>query len=420
VAGAARDRRQFWWAIATPPIAFSLSCINPEGIAQPLAFRIVTDIWVQSVAEWVPLPLSRWPPTAIAVVLAAVVTTVAALALRRRAAWWNLAFFAVLCMFAVRYQRFLTWAMIAAVPLILGQVGLIIQAAGESGRPRLWRAVGLGTMWVAAAWAAVTLVVDRRLFSEIGTGPDPKAPYHPERACQFVIEAAAPAPLFNSYPLGSYLMHCLGPRYPVFIDGRAWSLYTNAFYAHYRAAASTPARFRALIDEHPSGWAIVSYDPFAVQLAADPARWHLLYFDDTTLVYANAEHPATSALAQGPGFRWLDPLRIVQLGELPSAQRREARRELELQSTRCPTCYRTLLAEAAIALAAGDDTSFIAARDRLLEKHESAEIALLSARHALARGDRAGAAVLFERFRALGGDPRLPARYLSPAPNAAP
>jgi hypothetical protein len=199
----------------------------------------------------------------------------------------------------------------------------------------------------------------------------------------------------------------------VFIDGRAWSLYSDEFYAHFRDAVTTPDRFRALIDEHPVGWAIVAYDPFALRLAEDTARWRLMYFDDTTLVYANVDHLATAELARGPAFRWLDPSRLIQLAELAGGQLDEARREIERQRARCPSCYRTLLAEAAIALTAGDDAAFVAARDRLLEQRESAEVAFLAARHALAHGDRAGAAVLFERFRALGGDPRIAARYLS-------
>lgn len=414
-AGAARDRVKMWWALCTPPAAFVAACVNPEGIGLPLAIRVVTETWVRRILEWQPLPIGSWPPMALVVAIAVIATAVCAGALARRAAWWNVGTFAVLSAVTFKYGRFLTYAMIAAVPAVCGNLVVIAGALKERGLLERWKRIGWAVTGVVALWGLATLVVARGLFTTIGLSQERSLGQLPTDACEFVREQNAPGPVFNSYLIGNYLMYCLGPSHPVFIDGRAWSLYSDEFYERFKRSAADPKQFEQLIDDYPSAWAIVLVaDPYVFPLLYARERWRLVYFDDQALVFANRQHPATAEIAAA-GFEILNPIELFRVAELEPGQLAAATAELGVQTQRCPGCYRTRLVKAAVAVAAGDDVEFARIRDQLLETKETPQIALLSGIYALERGDRPHAQMMFARFRELGGDPRVAAHYMQKA-----
>src|SRR5262249_14239256 len=144
---------------------------------------------------------------------------------------------------------------------------------------------------------------------------------YPERAVAWVKQNPPAGPMLNAFNFGSYLLYAL-PDVPVAIDQRVCSLYPGSFYERYIGAASSPQALRALADELGATWALVEYDPFSRQMAADPATWRLLYFDDRALIYART---------QTGGFQKLDPAHLLALPSLRGPALAEAETELAIQ-----------------------------------------------------------------------------------------
>jgi hypothetical protein len=198
-------------------------------------------------------------------------------------------------------------------------------------------------------------------------------------------------------------MFCLGKDYPVYIDQRAWSLYSNEFYAGYLAAAHDARALESLLSANPVTWAVTAHDAYGFQLSNDPA-WRLVWFDDKALVFARVGDYRTAATIAEHEIRYIGPVRLVGLPDLPADRLMAAREELARVSATCADCYRVQLAAAGLAIAAGDDAEFLRIRDRLLAERETTALAYLSGRHALRRGDTKGARELFQRYRELGGE----------------
>jgi hypothetical protein len=378
-------RERLEW-VAWPLAGFALACVSPQGLAGPLAFRIMRASWVVLTPDWQPLP--AWPPLLEGAALALLVLVVAA---GRRVSWWRLVAVVLMAYFATRYRRAIVPALIAAVPLAASCLVVV--------RERIaLRRVGMAAAALLAAWALAVVLVDARLPRELGTGVDPGA--YPERACAWArATPALPGQLLNSGTMGSFLMWCL-PEHRVFLDQRTWSLYDEAFFVEYLQAARDPARLETLVHKHDVGWAFTGYDALATTIGRDPERWRLVYFDDQAQIWVRVERG--SAL---PGFVWLEPGRLGSLPGLTGAPLAAARAELSVQQARCPACRRTLLAATGVAIAAGDEPAYQAALDALLARGESPEVAFLAARHAEAHQDWAAAADLHRRVRRLGGDP---------------
>jgi len=402
--GDGRDQTMFLTMLALPPIAFVVACINPEHINLPLAFRITSELWTKTIGEWLPLTMAGSSVIIKLAVLTIIGTTAAAIAVKRETSYWMAVFVVVMAIFTIKYRRFLTWALLGAVPLLSTNLAIIREHVGKRSNARQWRYGGIAVAGVMALWAMSILFVDRGLHKEVGTGIDERAAFLPESGCKFIRDQKAPGPIFNSYELGSYLMHCLGRDYPVFIDQRAWSVYPDPFYRRYREASVNKPIFDGLIAEFPVTWAMVRYDPFAALLAGDAKNWALVYFDDKVLVYARTDAASAAMAIDEHRFRLLEPSRLVALTELPPRFHAAADDELVRVIRNCHDCYRTHLAKAALAIAKRDDVLFERERTELLKGRETAEVAFLSGRHAVMRGAHYGAIQLFVRFRELGGD----------------
>ncbi len=388
--------------LAAPPVAFALSCVNPEGISAPLVARVVSPVWAAAVYEWMPLPLGSVPPLVMLFAAAALLSTVLSLTLSRRISPWLVVLSAALVFFALRHRRFLSLTLVSFVPLIADNIGNLARAPLMMKRSLFWQRIGRGVAAAALALSAIVLFADHRLQEQVGLTLD--AGSMPEGACAFLKKETPPGRLFNTYVDGSYLMHCLGPDYPVFIDPRYGSLYSDSFFQRYMEAVSSPAAFHKLLADYPIRWAVVRFDAFAAQLMANPA-FRLIYFDDQTMVFASVADSATGAVIAKHGFRWLVPARLPGLLHVPANEQPSATAELARQRQTCPNCVRTHIAAAALAVAQGDDRAFLAARDAILRTGEPPELPFIAATHAFKKKDWLTAAGLFAHWRELGGDP---------------
>ncbi len=109
----------------------------------------------------------------------------------------------------------------------------------------------------------------------------------PVEAVSFAQKHGINGNLFNSYQFGGYLLYRGYPDIKVFIDGRA-DVYGKQLYEAYRNSLSVPSYFSQFEEKYSFDAAILESDendkPLHQYLWNDP-KWHLVYFDDTALIY---------------------------------------------------------------------------------------------------------------------------------------
>ena len=399
------NRQELALVIGAPVASFALACINPSGIWGPLAFRVARPLWVDTIIEWLPLPAAQVPGLLWVSISGVLLTTTAVALLARgrllRSAWL-IVVVVVLSFFAVKHRRFITWAEIASVLLVadnlVGLKSLLIERVGAGA----WRWLASGIVFAAMISILTSAFVMGRLHEEVGTGIHLEK--FPDKAARFLEEVDVPGPMFNSYRFGDYFLFKLGPDYPVFIDPRAVSVYSDELYARYLEARQSRAVMTQILEQYPVTWVVVEHGSIALNIEGHP-RYKLVYFDDQAQIYADVQNPKLAEFVASRELRLLHPDKLVNVPDIPERLLPRALAELERQTQQCPGCYRTQLARAGVAIAQGNDQEFFAARDELLNRFETPALAYLAARHALNKGDTATADALFGRYGTLGGDP---------------
>jgi tetratricopeptide (TPR) repeat protein len=153
---------------------------------------------------------------------------------------------------------------------------------------------------------------DRELH-EFGTGIIDTL--FPVRAAAFAREVGLRPPLFNDITSGGYFSWDPPVKGGVYIDGRL-EVYDTDFFASYIAALADPSRWQAAADVAGIQTAVLSHwwpfhRPLAQRLLAD-ARWALVYFDDTVLVFVrrtgNEDAIGRATIAFGAARAWNEEL----------------------------------------------------------------------------------------------------------------
>lgn len=109
----------------------------------------------------------------------------------------------------------------------------------------------------------------------------------PVDAVEFIASAQPPAPIFNGYNWGGYLMFAL-PDYLVYVDGRT-DLYGDVFLNRYLRTALGSGNWRAALDEDAINTVLVeARGGLASRLREEPG-WTLLYEDDQAVIFTRDE-----------------------------------------------------------------------------------------------------------------------------------
>ena len=116
---------------------------------------------------------------------------------------------------------------------------------------------------------------------------------YPFGAAKFLEDHHVTSPMLNSYVDGGFLMWRLWPQEKVFIDGRALSdrVFEDFTKIVYNAAGSDPRQLMAKWGIETivlEGFEYTGGDPFrlvAVLGLDRPVEWHLVYWDDTAVIF---------------------------------------------------------------------------------------------------------------------------------------
>lgn len=109
---------------------------------------------------------------------------------------------------------------------------------------------------------------------------------YPSRAVQVLRSAPHGGNLFTAYHWGGYAIWTLYPRYRVFIDGRADTLYDAPILHQYYDAYNGSPQWREIFARHGVNTALVERRSFIAVELLHASEWRLVYNDDQAAVFA--------------------------------------------------------------------------------------------------------------------------------------
>ena len=305
-----------WSALALGALA---ALVNPYGIGiYSVLLRIRESITASGLLnpEWHPPVPARQP---LFFLLGAVLVGLTLAAARRQRLSTVLAA-ALLLGYALRFSRG-TALLGLAFPLLAWEA---VAALRRSARGERFAAALRGTPrteWLGAvlllAGAATHLLSPG--VPRFGFGIDGR--FAPIGAADFLTREGPARELYNEIGDGGYLLWRLGPRYPVFLDGRI-ELF-DELLPEWNRAQRDPGSWNAFLASHGVETAVVRYVPVRrgdpptpvgppTRTLFDSDRWALVHFDDHNMIYLR-RGPAQEALVDRLEYRCLHPELLAEL-----------------------------------------------------------------------------------------------------------
>ena len=151
----------------------------------------------------------------------------------------------------------------------------------------------------AVCMAAILAIVVRytpsqaELLQEVGKT-------YPVAAVEYLDHHAVPAPMYNTYGFGGYLILSRGPQHKVFMDGRSELYEREGFLPDYHEIADIKPGMLATLDKYGIKSCLLNHDePLATVLAALP-EWQKAYEDPTSILFVRrGAAPQLSAQSAG-------------------------------------------------------------------------------------------------------------------------
>jgi hypothetical protein len=213
-------------------LAAGLSCVGPYGIEVHSHF-LEAHRSLPKINEWKPL-ISLWSSSShgyfvgILIFWGALWWTQIRRIIREKKIRFEILVFGFFSIAAIFFVRFLIESLIA---------GLIVAmpTLSEIQLPKK----------LNSAFIAIALVIAAVFYSPREVGFGLAAAKFPVEAVEFIQRQKLQGPLFNSYNFGGYLIWAL-PAEPVFIDGRAFTVYSERHFNDFIEAFQDVAKFEEL------------------------------------------------------------------------------------------------------------------------------------------------------------------------------
>ena len=155
----------------------------------------------------------------------------------------------------------------------------------------------------AVCMAIVLAIVVRYFPSQADLLQDVGKTY-PVAAVEYLDHHSVPAPMYNTYGFGGYLILSRGPQHKVFMDGRSELYEREGFLPDYHEIADIKPGLLATLDKYGIQSCLLNHDePLATVLAALP-EWDKTYEDPTSILFvrrvASTQLSAQSGGAAAP------------------------------------------------------------------------------------------------------------------------
>jgi hypothetical protein len=252
--------------------------LNPNGFAM-FTYPVVTlKAWAASadIMEWrsPDFHLSIFRPLAVLMLL-----TVAMLALSPKRPRPSQILLFILFLYAALYSmRNLPFFVLVAFPLLAEYAFL------PAWKFPAWR-FGLQKAFQVSAVFLVAVVCANVASGHISAELDREQSRFPARAASFLDAQKLPAPLFNSYDFGGYLIWRLYPRYRVYIDGRS-DLYGYTFFDNFIQVYQVNADPRPTFDRDGIRTVLVEPRSNLAGFLRTQTGWKRLYEDPVAVIFS--------------------------------------------------------------------------------------------------------------------------------------
>jgi len=120
-----------------------------------------------------------------------------------------------------------------------------------------------------------------------------EAKNYPVAAVDFLTARRLPAPIFNDYGWGGYLIKRLYPAYRVYIDGRA-DVYGDAFMTETMRTFEGHSGWREPLDRLAVHTILISPDTALASLLRSDGEWQRVYEDDQAVIFTKSENALTA------------------------------------------------------------------------------------------------------------------------------
>lgn len=280
-----------------PGLAASAICmLNPNGIAVfTYGLTIYQEGYVASNMEWFsPFDPSMRRHTMVYIFSAYLLVVTAVLFVARRfVSFKDICIAGLFGLLSIKSQRNIPYFAIATVPMLIRYLESLIRhrISKYTNRNVLFQCVKLIALVVYAVVAVRIFTIGYPIAiagqgsAKPGLGIDTAA--LPVAAVAFAKKHGITGNYFNSYQFGGYLIYAGYPDIRVFIDGRA-DVFGPQLYERYRKSLVYPGYFTRFEQQFDFDAALLSYeteDELLHRYLWKNPGWHLVYFDDTALLY---------------------------------------------------------------------------------------------------------------------------------------
>jgi hypothetical protein len=297
-----------WLGLGLAAVVAVFVAPDPFGRLTAAQDTFFSSYFQEHVSEWKPPPVEwLWGPPGIlgALVIAGFVAD------RRHVAAWELFVHGVIAWLAVRNLRFVPLFGVVTGPAGYAHAAAALARAGWPGAGG-WRTTvdraGAILVVAMAFLVAFGLDVAHPWLSDVRrprTGLSPEV--YPVGAAEFIAREGLQGNMFNSFNLGGYLIHRLGPERKVFVDGRLTTLYSVPFLIE---VIDTGARnWQPLFARYHIEYAVLEHGNMGAALDLD-LGWALVYFDDVASVYV-ATAGVNADVARRLAYRAFSPPRVL-------------------------------------------------------------------------------------------------------------
>jgi tetratricopeptide (TPR) repeat protein len=286
-----------WGCLAAAAV---VTLVNPFGIhiyEYPLAY-LDAESPFRSIIEW-QRPLLAIDPRRFdgRFWWLAAIGLVSVLAAVRRAPYC-VALAAVTLAMAVTSRRFIPLFGFTVAPIVAMGVAWLVDAAAEHWRVLRDRRLGWAVGGLALALAAL-------FWRDVRVYPDllarwTQAHFYPEAAVRYLVAMEPPKRLLNLYNWGGYLM-LHAPGIPVFIDGRANTIYGDRVYHDYLRIQSAAPGYRALLARYGVDMVLLPQNSAPARtLEQPPGAWQPVYMDRASVLLVPPGSPYLSQRLPDP------------------------------------------------------------------------------------------------------------------------
>lgn len=137
----------------------------------------------------------------------------------------------------------------------------------------------------AATLLIVAFASAKIVSNHVGAELDHEQSRFPAHAASFLDMQKLPAPIFNSYDFGGYLIWRLYPRYRVYIDGRT-DLYGRPFFDQFLQVYEVTADPRPVLDGGGIRTVLVEPQSNLARFLRTQSAWKLVYEDATAVIFS--------------------------------------------------------------------------------------------------------------------------------------